>query len=115
MSQQQVSTTVNQLSTVHQVQSTVHQVQSTVHQVQSTVHQVQSTVHQVQSTENHTEDQVHRRESQRTPPSQEYAHYLSKRRHALDQYREKSKERQKFRKLFEDAIYNDTTTYQLNF
>jgi hypothetical protein len=66
---------------------------------------------QVQSTEN----QVHRRESQRTPPSQEYAHYLSKRRHALDQYREKSNERrQKFRKLFEDAIYKDTTTYQLN-
>jgi hypothetical protein len=54
-------------------------------------------------------------EGQRVPPSQEYAHYLSKRRHALDQYREKSKKRQKFRKLFEDAIYNDTTTYQLNF
>jgi hypothetical protein len=100
MSQQQVSTTVNQLSTTSR----------------GTEDQVQSTVHQVQSTENHTEDQVHRRESQRTPPSQEYAHYLSKRRHALDQYREKSNEkRQKFRKLFEDAIYKDTTTYQLNF
>ncbi len=63
----------------------------------------------------HVEGRQGHVEGQRVPPSQEYAHYLSKRRHALDQYREKSKERQKFRKLFEDAIYNDTTTYQLNF
>jgi hypothetical protein len=65
--------------------------------------------------EGHVEGRQGHVEGQRVPPSQEYAHYLSKRRHALDQYREKSKERQKFRKLFEDAIYNDTTTYQLNF
>jgi hypothetical protein len=61
----------------------------------------------------HTEVQL--TEAQRVPPSQEYAHYLSKRTHAFDKYREKSNERrQKFRKLFEDAIYKDTTTYQLN-
>ena len=65
--------------------------------------------------EGHAEVRQGHVEGRRVPPSQEYAHYLSKRRHALDQYREKSKERQKFRKLFEDAIYNDTTTYQLNF
>ena len=69
----------------------------------------------IEGRQGHVEVRQGHVEGQRVPPSQEYAHYLSKRRHALDQYREKSKERQKFRKLFEDAIYNDTTTYQLNF